>query len=296
LFFACVLYGINYEIPDIDAYFLGAFVVIAIFIGIGLHFVFQTIEESKIRKNVSNFLIIMFAFLPLILLYKNYHQSDRSRDHFAYDLASNIMRSARKDAIIVTNEWDHYSPWLYLRWIEHKRPDVKYLDVELCRRSWYFDYVRLNYADLYRKSENEISRFVREVQPFEHRQPFNSQTIENAYVSMLGSFLSKNFRAKPLYDDVIGEAKFEKPYIKIPEGMVFSLKDSLIYYPFNLPALEMRGILDKDIYKDDRTLFTLKRYPFMIDFRLRYLSYFKQDNEVEILQNRYWKLLNEPIQ
>lgn len=296
LFFTHVFYGINYEIPDIDAYFLGAFVVNAIFIGTGLHFIFQTIENSKIRKRVSHAFIIIFIILPLILLKKNYHPVDRSRDHFACDLASNVMRSAKKDAIIVTNDWDHYSPWLYLRWVELKRPDVKYLDVELCRRSWYFNYVRLNYADLYRNSESQIDRFVQEVYPFENRQPFNSQIIENAYVNMLGSFLSRNFTTKPLYDDIIGESKFEKAYIKVPEGMIFSLKDSLAYYPYDFPALEMRGILDQGITKEDRTLFNLKRCPFMIDARLRYLSYFKQDREVGILQGKYEKLLEEPIQ
>ena len=295
LFLAHVFYGINYEIPDIDAYFLGAFVVNAIFIGTGLHFIFHLIENSKIRKSVLHAGIIIFIILPFLLFKKNYFQTDRSPDHFACDLASNIMRSAKKDAIIVTNDWDHYSPWLYLRWVELKRPDVKYLDVELCRRSWYFNYVRRNYADLYEKSENQISRFVQEVYPFENRQPFNSQIIENAYVNMLGSFLLKNFSAKPLYDDVIGEVKFEKPYIKVPEGMIFALKDSLAYYPYDFPALEMRGILDKGIYKEDRTLFNLKRYTFMIDARLRYLSYFKQDRDVGILQDKYRKLLEEPI-
>jgi hypothetical protein len=295
LFLACVLYGINYEIPDIDAYFLSAFVVNAIFMGTGLYSIIQTVEKSKIRKNVSFLFIIMLVVLPLILLKKNYHQADRSRDHFAYDLASNIMRSARKDAVIVTNEWDHYSPWLYLRWIEYKRPDVKFLDVELCRRSWYFDYIQRNFANLYRNSENEINRFVSEVYPFENRQPFNSQIIEDAYVSMLSSFLTKNYDTAPLYDDVLGEAKFEKPYFKVPEGMIFSLKDSQQYFPYDIPVLEMRGILDKSIYKDDRTLFTLKRYPYLIDFRLRYLSYYKQDREVEILQDKYRKLLEEPI-
>jgi hypothetical protein len=294
-FLVNVFYGINYVIPDIDPYFLGAFLVNAVFIGSGLNFIFRIIENSKLQKFISQSLIILFILLPLISLKKNYFEADRSRDHFAYDFATNLMRSIKKDAVLMTNVWDHYSPWLYLRFVELKRPDINYLDVELCRRSWYFNFIRQNYPDLYRTSESEITKFVREVYPFENRRTFNPQIIENAYTDMLNSFLARNFQTRPLYDDLIGESRFEKLYLKNPEGMAYSLKDSLRYYPYDFPNLEIRGIMDHRIYKDDRTLFNLNRYPFMIDARLKYLSYFKWEGEVEALQRRYEKLLKEPI-
>ena len=296
LFFAHIFYGINYEIPDIDPYFLGAFFVNAVFIGVGLHFIFRIIEDSRLNKRFAFAIFILFILFPLMLLKKNYFESNRSQNYFAYDYASNVMRSVKKDAILFTNVWDHYSPWLYLRFIEQKRPDVQYLDVELCRRSWYFNYVKQNYGDLYQKSQEEIEKFIQEVYPFENRLPFNSQIIENAYVNMLSSFLTKNYRTKPLYNDIMGESKFEKSYLKIPEGLVFSLKDSLQYHPYDFPNFQLREIWDHGIYKDDRTLFILKQYPFMVDARLRYLSYFKREEESETLMKRYGRLLNEPIE
>jgi len=296
LFLANILYGINYSIPDIDSYFLGSFIVNAIFIGVGLHFLFQMIENSTIRKRLSCVIIIFFILLPLILLKKNYFEADRSRNYLAYDFASNIMRSVTKDAIILTNVWDHYSPWLYLRFIELKRPDVVYLDTELCRRSWYFDYIKQSYGDLHRKSQGEIERFLKEVYPFENRQPFNPQIIERAYVNMLNSFLFKNFKSRPLYDDMAGEIKFGKMYLKIPEGMVFSLEDSLKYHPYDFPDFELGGVLDQSTLKDDRSLFNLKRYPFMIDLRIKYLLHFKQEEEADALFKKYEALLSEPIQ
>ena len=295
-FLVNVFYGINYVIPDIDPYFLGAFLVNAVFIGVGLHFVFRLIVNSGLHKTLSQSIIILFILLPLILLKKNYFEADRSRDHFAYDFASNVMRSVKKDAVIMTNVWDHYSPWLYLRFVELRRQDLSYLDVELSRRSWYFNYIRQNYPDIYRKSENEITNFVREVYPFENRLTFNPQIIEKAYTDMLNSFLTRNFLSRPLYDDLIGESRFEKLYVKIPEGMVYSMRDGLKYYPYNFPDLETRGIMDRNIYKDDRTRFNLNRYPFMIDARLKYLSYFKREEEVAALERRYEKLLRERIE
>lgn len=295
LFFANILYGINYGIPDIDPYFLGSFLVNAIFIGSGLHFAFQTVMNSRIRRGLSHAIVVLPVLLPLLLLRTNYFEADRSRDFFAYDFASNVMRSVKKDAVILTNVWDHYSPWLYLRFIELKRPDVDYLDTELCRRTWYFDYVEQNYDDLYQTSQVEIKRFLREVQPFENRQPFEPQVIEGAYVSMLNSFLTKNFENRPLYDDLIGGPKVGKMYLRVPEGMVFSLKDSLRYYPYEFPYFELRGVLDRKVHKGERTRFNLRSYPLMIDLRLRYLSEFKQEEEARALVNRYQTLLGQPI-
>ncbi|UCB52746.1 MAG: DUF2723 domain-containing protein [Candidatus Zixiibacteriota bacterium] len=295
-FLGNVLYGINYGIPDIEPYFLSSFLANAVFIGAGLHFVFQIIADSRIRRRLVHVILALFVLLPLILLKKNHFEADRSRDHFAHDFASNIVRSAKKDAIILTNVWDHYSPWLYLRFVELKRPDVSYLDTELCRRSWYFDYLRQNHDGLYRISENEIKKFLTEVHPFENRQPFDPQVIERAYVGMFNGFLDKNFRSRPLYDDLIGGPKIGGAYLRVPEGMVLSLRDSLGYYPYEFPDLELRGVLDEDVHRDDRTLFNLKRYPFMIDLRLRFLSDFKQEEEAEALFRRYEPLLTQPLQ
>jgi hypothetical protein len=296
LFLANVVYGINYGIPDIEPYFLGSFLANAVFLGAGLFWVFQFVRDLNIRKGVLFLVLSLFALLPASLARENYHQADRSSDFLAYDFACNIMRSAKKDAVIMTNVWDHYSPWLYLRFIESKRPDVDYLDTELCRRSWYFDYVKQSYGDLYSRSESEITRFLREVQPFENRQPYDGNLIEAAYVDMLNSFIIKNFRCRPLYDDLIGGPKVGQIFLRIPEGMVFSLRDSLGYYPYNFPQFELRGVLDRTLFKDQRTMFNLKRYPFMIDLRLRYLTDFQQENEADRLAKMYKAILSEPPQ
>ena len=295
VFLGNVLYGINYGIPDIDPYFLGSFLANAIFIGAGLQFVFQIIAGLEIKRGFVNIILALFFLLPLILLKSNYYEANRSENHLAYDFASNIVRSTKKDAVILTNVWDHYSPWLYLRFVESKRPDIDYLDTELCRRSWYFDYVRQSCGDLYGRSEKEIKRFLKEVYPFENRQPFDSQVIERAYIGMFNSFLDKNFDSRPLYDDLIGGPKVGPGYLRIPEGMVLSLKDSLRYYHYEFPHFEVRGIVDRNIHKSDRTLFNLKRYPFMIDLRLRYLSDFDREAEAQSLFRRYESLLTEPL-
>ncbi len=289
LFFANIFYGINYDIPDIDPYFLSSFLVNSILIGVGLYFLFQIIQKLKVKKLISYGIIFCFIFLPFVILKKNYGEADKSKNCLAYDFASNLMRSVKKDAIILTDVWDHYSPWLYLRYVELKRPDVTYLDKELCRRSWYFDYVKINYPDLFTTSQEEIKKFIKEVYPFENKLPFDPYVIEEAYTNMLNSFLLKNYEQRPIYDDLVLETKIGKMFVKIPEGLVYSLKDSVKYYPFDFPDFQLRGIRDEKIYKDDRTLNNLKKYPLMIQARIDYLTYFNQQSEAKKLKEKYLK-------
>jgi hypothetical protein len=302
LFFADIFYGINYDIPDIDPYFLSSFLVNSILIGVGLCFLFQIIQRLKISKPLSYGIILCFILLPLIILKKNYYESDQNRNYFAYDFASNLMRSVKKDAIILTDVWDHYSPWLYLRYVELKRPDVAYLDKELSRRSWYFDYVKMNYPDVFVASHEEIKKFIKEVYPFENQLPFNPYIIEEAYNNMLNGFFIKNYGQKPIYDDMLLETNIGKMFVKIPEGLVFSLKDSVKYYPFpqdpnldDFPDFRLRGIRDEGIYKDERTLNNLRKYPLMLQARITYLNYFNHQNEASNLKEKYLKYFSESI-
>jgi hypothetical protein len=84
-------------------------------------------------------------------------------------------------------------------------------------------------------------------------------------------------------------------FVKIPEGLVYSLKDSVKYYPFDFPDFQLRGIKDENIYKDDRTSNILKQYRLMIDARINYLTYFNRKSEALKLKEKYREYLTEPI-
>ena len=48
----------------------------------------------------------------------------------------------------------------YAQEIEQLRPDVKVVDINLLRRSWYFDYLKHAYPDLIERSSEKIDVFV----------------------------------------------------------------------------------------------------------------------------------------
>jgi hypothetical protein len=169
------------------------------------------------------------------------------------------------------------------------------VDQELSRRSWYFDYVKISYPDLFKTSQDEINKFIKEVYPFENQLPFDPYVIEEAYTNMLNSFLVKNYAVKPIYDDLVRETKIGEMFVKIPEGLVYSLKDSLKYYSFDFPDFQLRGIKDQTIYKDERALLRLKQYSLMINDRINYLTYLHRKSEALKLQDKYDEYLDEPI-
>ena len=293
IFFFTVAYAVNYSIPDLDPYFLGCFLVNAIFIGNGFFFVFENLHRIKLHKIISSFLIFLFILFPMINLKRNHFEQDRSRNYFAYDLVSNILRSMKKDGLIISNLWGHYSPWLYLRYVEQKRPDLVFLAKDLCFYSWYADYVKRNYPEIYKNSEDQIKSFSEEIRKYEDGEPYDLNVIRERYLNMLNGFFLRNLSTRPIYDDLVAEQEVGKMLVKIPEGLVYSLRDSFAYYPYDSPNYELRGVTYKTSYIDERTRLFLLLYNLMPKYRIKYLQYFGLEEEAQRMAEKYKDILSK---
>ena len=302
-----VLYGINYSIPDIDPYFLKSFLVISIFTGIGVFSFFDLLKNlsTSSKQNLAfkrilfKAIIILFALIPLIFCVKNFYYQNQKENYFAYDYTKNILRSVKKDAIILTNVWDHYSPWLYLRFVENLRPDIKFIEVRLAIRSWYFDYIRKLYPQLYYPTEKEIEEFKEQTYLFENNRPFSPEEIEGKYVNMFRSILSKNYERFPLYQDLLPlsavenlKAMISSNFVEVPEGLVHRLKKERKYFPYDFPQFTLRGIEDENVFKEGRVVVNLHLYAMKIENRILYLRYFKEDYLAKQLEKRFAEILS----
>jgi len=83
----------------------------------------------------------------------------------------------------------------------------------------------------------------------------------------------------------------DQQFFRIPEGMVDRLEKEPKYYPYQFPQLNLTGIKDKDVYKDERTRVALMYYSVILQNRIRYLSHFKQDSLAQDLAQRYKDIL-----
>ena len=301
-----MFYGINYSIADIDPYFLPSFLVFAIMIGSGFLGIFNICENlllkdrrKQLNKNLLKILCFLpFIILPLVTLKINYFEQNKSQNYLAYQWGKNILRSVKKDAIILTSVWDHYSPWLYLRYIENVRPDVSFLELRLAIRSWHFDYFKKAYPRIFKRSEKEIESFKEQVLIFEEGKLRDDEEIESRYVNMAKSVLLRNYDELPLYIDIFPtpqvrniEKMIKENFFEVPEGMVHRLKKEPKYYPYDFPELNLRGVKDVGVSKDERTKTKLLYYSVMLKQRLSYLSYFKQDSLAQDLARRYRDIL-----
>ena len=281
-----IFFGINYGITDIEPYFLPSFLIFAIWIGMGLvgilDFITKTAEKNNPTsvESIAVIFPLIFLIFPALNLTKNYNQQDRSQNYFAYDYCQNILKSVDKNGVILTDVWDFYSPWLYIRYIENSRPDVVFLDKELLRRSWYFDYIKREYPEIYKNSESEIGSFLEQLFLFESGKPYDPVVIEDRFQRLVNSFWLNNYDSHPVYAILYGrEHHIRTDLLTVPEGLVFRMRNKLDYYPYAFPEWELRGVRDSGIFKDRRTLFYLAQYPQMLRKRASYLTDFKQAAE-----------------
>ncbi len=239
LFVSCVLYAVNYDIHDIDSYFLLAYVTTALWAAAGLFALWRWIAGAAARRRaVATAAVLLLSGVPLVV---NYPIVDRSRDHLVEDYTKNMFASLEPHAVIVSFQWDYWvSASYYYQLVEGMRPDVTVIDKELLRRSWYVRELARREPWLMAGAQQEVEAFLREVSRFEHDLPYEGGLIESKYAAMIGAFLRTAFASRPVY--VTGEMQFEytRDYRRVPAGLAFRLVRDEGFHPTPFPAFSFR--------------------------------------------------------
>lgn len=220
LFLSCVLYAINYDIHDIDSYFLLAFLSVGVVITFGLSFVIEWILKNRSKLSYPLAMLVLVV-LPLIQL--NYHRSlvDESDNQLTKDYVSNVFTSLEQNALVLTYQWDYFvSPALYYQHIGRIRKDVTILDKELFRRSWYFKQLQRTNPKIIEKSKEKIDLFLRELHKFEHKETYIPSVIELRFNEMINDIISKALEERPVYLGNEIEPHFAGDYVRHPEGIM----------------------------------------------------------------------------
>jgi tetratricopeptide (TPR) repeat protein len=189
------------------------------------------------------------------------------------------MRSAEPNALVLTINWDIYSPILYLKYIEKTRTDVALVDKELLRRSWYFKYLREQYPWLIQGSKQEVESYLVLLDEFEAGTLKDNNEIQRRYLAMINSFIVKALSERPprpVYLTFDRAMDSDYPGIapalnKVPCGLLYRVFPGDSVFPSN-PAYELRGVFEPGIGKDDRTAVNLMNYPRMAYERGMFLA------------------------
>jgi 4-amino-4-deoxy-L-arabinose transferase-like glycosyltransferase len=232
----CVAVAINYDIHDIDSYFLLAYFTLALWAGVGIHAVVSFIE-----KRTSSFALgaLCAAALSSAALLSNCEAADRRNDRIVDEYTDNMLASLAPNALVVSAQWDFWvSASYYVQLVQGRRTDVVVIDPELLRRSWYFAQLGKRYPWLIEQSRAEVDAFLADLDRFEHDLPRESYPeIEEHYNAMILSFVQKSIATRPVY--VTGEIAPERTrgLQRVPTGLAFRLYGDVAFHPSDIPAL-----------------------------------------------------------
>jgi hypothetical protein len=236
LFLTTVLYSINYNIIDIDTYFLLAFVVTTIWICFGMTAILLSYES--LSKVLSTMFMLMFV-IPLAM---NYSGASKAKDYAVKDFVENVYASAPENSIIFTKLWDFVvSPSLYLQSVENLRKDLTIIDKELLNKSWYVEYLMKHKPPIYENSQKEFDDYLTEVKSYElNKEAFDSpvnasqriqsQKYKNAQKTLLNSIAENNSPQQKTFITLEIEQDeaqlFKEKFKKVPFGILTLLTKS----------------------------------------------------------------------
>lgn len=219
LFFAgCVLYAINYDIHDIDSYFLLAYIAVAFAAGPGFLVSWRFLSERS-GKLLASVAILLIGIMPLAF---HFERADESGNFMVEDYTMNMFSSLEENALVLSYQWDYWvSASYYYQLVKHYRPDVVVVDKELLRRSWYFLQLENRYPWLIKNSQREVDAFLKELHKFEHDAPYDPALIQARYVEMIRSMIMNAIPERPVYVTTEIEPEFTAGMQRVPEGLAF---------------------------------------------------------------------------
>jgi tetratricopeptide (TPR) repeat protein len=291
---ADLAYALGYEIAeDKDAYYLPTFIAMTIAAGFGTEWFINKVVSARLTSKAPRSIAAALVLLvPIASLAGNLSYDNRSRYFIAQDYIDNILSTIEPGGMLLTRDWQVYSPMLYVRELERRRDDAVVIDVNQLRRSWYYDYLRRAYSAMIEQASDQVEAFLEDLRHWEHdpdlyqRDLVLNQRINSRFFEMILAFVTNHIRSAPVYVtlDIAGnrdgpDAELTKSlaglYQFIPQGLVFQVTTDREFRQPADPQLIMRGLADGTIKFDDDDVVTLKVLPVYVTMsynRGRYLA------------------------
>jgi hypothetical protein len=253
LFLSTIFYSVNYDIFDIEPYYLLAYLVVAYFCTIGL---FVSLKFLMKQWKMPKVVLLIFGLL-LPFAQWSYHKEnvDESKNNAAELFAVKTMNELPPNAVVISGLWDYFiSPSLYLQNVEKFRTDILAIDFHLLKnRVWYYEQLRNKAPWLAQKCDGSISQFMEELQKFEHNQPYVPAIIQQRWEKLLEDIVLKSLEeGRPVFVDVRVEGEFTRALQRVPWGMtvrIINSTDALQYrmMKYSLGNVQPKGIVGRDL-------------------------------------------------
>ncbi|MCX6120230.1 MAG: DUF2723 domain-containing protein [Ignavibacteriales bacterium] len=223
LFGTTIIYAVNYDIFDIDSYFLLSYFVIGFIVAYGINFILEWIENSK--SLVKIIIAILFYALPVIQIVHNWGRVNETENKIPQQFVEKAFSDFEPNAIVLATQWDYFiSPSLYYQLVRHVRPDVTVVDKSLLQnRSWYFLQLEHNAPWLMERIHPSVNLFLIELNKFEHEVPFNFTVIQSQWQRLLSEIVEQSLPDHPVYVDARIDQEFSPEFRRTPAGLFLRL-------------------------------------------------------------------------
>lgn len=148
---AAIIIYLN-EVPmtprERDYVYVGSFYAFAIFIGIGVLYLYELLKKRLDPKMAA--IAVTGACLlavPVVMASQNWDDHDRSGRNTAHDFAYNYLIGLDKNALIFTNGDNDTFPLWYMQEVEGVRTDVRVCCMPFLPQDWYIDQLKRTYYD-----------------------------------------------------------------------------------------------------------------------------------------------------
>jgi hypothetical protein len=284
-FLFTVLYSINYEIHDIDSYFLLAHISLSFFAVFGLLTLFKLGKKMSVVLPIT----ITIAFITIQLI-TNFSKSNQSNVYTYEDYTYAILNSVSEQSVIFSYQWDYFiSASYYFQFAEGYRDDIAIVDKELLRRSWYFDQLNRDYPKLFNNMTDDVNKFKEALVPFERSENFNPTQLERLYRKLMADLVATNIEERDYYiaPEIVeqemqrGEFVLPEGYKLVPDLLLFKVVKDNEYLPAADPDFKIRISEKRNYYIDKIEYFVGS----MLARRAMYeLQYNRQDRAKDYLK------------
>jgi len=288
LFIFNILYAINYDIYDIDSYFILAFLVTAIWATAGFYFLMDKIKSKSFVT-----LLLLALIIPGILLFANYKGNNESNNYFVENYTANVMKSVKPNSIIISSQWDFFvsASWYYQN-VAGMYKDIAVIDKELLRRTWYLREMKKHFPEIYNRCKSEFEMYEIELIKFENEtdrytKPKTQQDnqdllrIRTTFLNLMNAIVDKN-QDRNVYisfeiEDVKNE-RFAEKYQRIPEGILFRLSSATEFDSSFAEPEFVYTLTNNDYYHYE---FIMQNYLRAFLLRANYLMNFSKFDDAE---------------
>lgn len=270
-------WGLVYPIAeDKPAYYLPIFLAAVVVTGHGAEAGLRWAGGRAARRWAAAALLLL---VPVPALLANFPFADRSGDFLAADYVANVTGAMAPGGMLLTMDWQLYSPLLYTRHVKGERPDLVVIDLKLLRRAWYFDYLSAAYPRLLYGAPGRagaylasLDRWSADPRAFAADEPA-VRAINEQLASLLVDLVERHARMAPVYltrDVALNRVGPEGELIRrllaggrrlVPHGLVYLLAPDAAFQPPPALGLRTRGLVDGTLRFDAEDVVLQKVLP-----------------------------------